>query len=87
MNNCFQTSKKILELLKIRFTNKYLKEEILSHPHLPSLLTLSDVMEKYNISQVPLKIGKENYPYAYPIYQRYKLPEEYGIEELKEIIT
>jgi len=59
MNNCFHTSKKILELLKIRITNKYLKEEILSHPHFPSLLTLSDVMEKYQISTLPLKIGKE----------------------------
>jgi thiol-disulfide isomerase/thioredoxin len=59
MNNCFQTSKKILELLKIRFTKNYLKEEILSHPQFPSLLTISDVLEKYHISTLPLKIGKE----------------------------
>lgn len=36
-----------------------MKEEILSHPQFPSLLTLSDVMEKYRISTLPLKIGKE----------------------------
>ncbi|WP_339905781.1 vitamin K epoxide reductase family protein [uncultured Cyclobacterium sp.] len=59
MNNCFNTSKRILELLKIRFTNNYLKEEILTHPQFPSLLTLSDVLEKYHISTLPLKIGKE----------------------------
>lgn len=59
MNNCFQTSKKILELLKIRFTKNYLKEEILSHPQFPSLLTISDVLEKYHISTLPLKIRKE----------------------------
>ncbi|WP_114748976.1 vitamin K epoxide reductase family protein [Pleomorphovibrio marinus] len=59
MNNCFQASKKILELLQVRFTGKFLKEEVLSHPHFPSLLTVSDVLEKYNISQVSLKIGKE----------------------------
>ncbi|MFC4873447.1 cysteine peptidase family C39 domain-containing protein [Negadavirga shengliensis] len=41
------------------YTRQYLKEEVLSHPHFPSLLTISDVMAKYNISQVPLKIGKE----------------------------
>jgi thiol-disulfide isomerase/thioredoxin len=59
MNNCFQTSKKILELLEVRFTGNYLKEEIISHPQFPSLLTLSDVLEKYHISTLPLKIGKE----------------------------
>jgi uncharacterized membrane protein len=59
MNNCFHTAKNILELLNIQFTNDYLKEEILSHPHFPSLLTLSDVLEKYQISTLPLKIGKE----------------------------
>jgi len=59
MNNCFHSSGKILELLKIPFTKKYLKEEILSHPQFPSLLTLSDVLEKYRISTLPLKIGKE----------------------------
>lgn len=59
MNNCFQTSKKILELLEVRFTGNYLKEEILTHPQFPSLLTLSDVLEKYHISTLPLKIGKE----------------------------
>jgi len=58
-NNCFHTSKKILELLKIRFTKNYLKEEILSHPQFPSLLTISDVMEKYLVSTLPLKIGKD----------------------------
>ena len=59
MNNCFQTSKKILELLEVRFTGNYLKEEIISHPQFPSLLTLSDVLEKYHISTLPLKIGME----------------------------
>jgi thiol-disulfide isomerase/thioredoxin/uncharacterized membrane protein len=59
MNNCFQTSKNILELLEVRFTGNYLKEEILSHPQFPSLLTISDVLEKYHISTLPLKIGKE----------------------------
>ncbi|MFO7825473.1 MAG: VKOR family protein, partial [Cyclobacterium sp.] len=59
MNNCFHSSGKILELLKIRFTKNYLKEEILSHPQFPSLLTLSDVLEKYHISTLPLKVGKE----------------------------
>jgi thiol-disulfide isomerase/thioredoxin/F0F1-type ATP synthase assembly protein I len=59
MNNCFQTSKKILELLEVRFTGNYLKEEILSHPQFPSLLTISDVLEKYHISTLPLKVGKE----------------------------
>jgi thiol-disulfide isomerase/thioredoxin len=59
MNNCFHTSGKILELLKIPFTNNYLKEEILSHPQFPSLLTISDVLEKYHINTLPLRIGKE----------------------------
>jgi nitrate reductase NapE component len=59
MNNCFQTSKKILELLEVRFTGNYLKEKILSHPQFPSLLSISDVLENYRISTLPLMIGME----------------------------
>ncbi len=59
MTNCIQTSKKILALLRVRYTGKYLKGEVISHPHFPSLLTISDVLEKYKISHVPLKIGKD----------------------------
>ncbi len=131
MTNCIQTSQKILALLQVRYTGKYLKEEVLSHPHFPSLLTISDVLEKYNISHVPLKIGKDklaevplpcivqvsvlgNNFFIHSIcrqqqekllamkdwYERegithtptifingFKLPEEYSIEDLKEIIT
>lgn len=58
MNDCYISIKNILKLLKIRFSTGYLKEEVLSHPHFPSLLCISDVLEKYKISQASIKIGK-----------------------------
>lgn len=59
MNNCLQATKKILELLKVPCTKGYLKDVVLSHSHYPSLLTISDALDKYNLSQIPVKIGKE----------------------------
>ena len=57
--NCFLSPQKTLESLKVPYSFSYLKECILSHPHFPSLLAISDTFEKYNISQLPLKIAKE----------------------------
>lgn len=59
MANCLQSVKKILELLKVPFTKDYLQDAVFSHPYFPSLLTVSDTLDKYNLSQMPIKIGEE----------------------------
>jgi uncharacterized membrane protein len=59
MNDCYISIKNILKLLNIRFSTGYLKEEVLSHPHFPSLLCISDVLDKYKISQASIKIGQD----------------------------
>ena len=49
MDNCIQTVYCVLKLLKVKFTSKYVKDSILSHPEHPSLLSISDILEKFNI--------------------------------------
>lgn len=59
MENCYQTTKKLLNTLKIKYTSKYLKEAVLSHPYYPSLISISDTLDKYHIKSIGVKI-KEN---------------------------
>lgn len=59
MNDCYISIKNILKRLNIPFSTGYLKENVLSHPHFPSLLCVSDVLEKYKISQASVKLGKD----------------------------
>ena len=56
MNNCLTTVKRILNLLNVKYTSKYLKDTILSHPNYNSLLSISDTLDKYNIENLALKI-------------------------------
>lgn len=63
MDNCINTSRKILELLKIKYTSKYLKDSILSHPDHPSLLAISDTFNRYNINNEAIKIGQDKFSY------------------------
>lgn len=50
MENCYQITKKILSLLKVKNTKKYLEDTVYSHPFYPSLLSISDTLEKYSIN-------------------------------------
>ena len=61
MDNCTLSTKKLLNLLKVEHTNNYLKDAILSHPDHPSLLTVSDTLDKYNIEKLAVKIEAENF--------------------------
>ncbi|GAA3558006.1 vitamin K epoxide reductase family protein [Snuella lapsa] len=56
MDNCIQSTEKLLYSLKIRFTRKYIKDSILSHPDHPSLLAISDTLEKYQMGTLAVKI-------------------------------
>ncbi|MBJ6369057.1 cysteine peptidase family C39 domain-containing protein [Snuella sedimenti] len=56
MGNCDQSTEKLLHLLRVKFTRKYIKDSILSHPDHPSLLAISDTLEKYRIETLAVKI-------------------------------
>jgi len=59
MNNCYWTTKRILRLLEVPHTDKFLKDLILSHPDSESLLSIVDTLSKYQITSLPVKIGIE----------------------------
>lgn len=56
MDNCSTTTKKLLGALNVQYTNLYLEDAILSHPDHPSLLSISDTLEKYKIKNLAIKI-------------------------------
>lgn len=56
MDNCIFSTKKLLDLIGVKYTNPYLEEQILSHPDHPSLLAISDTLNKYNIENLAVKV-------------------------------
>jgi ABC-type bacteriocin/lantibiotic exporter with double-glycine peptidase domain len=58
-DNCVHTAKKLLNILGVPYTNQYLADTILSHPDHPSLLSITDTLEKYRVENMPLKINAE----------------------------
>ncbi|WP_420601166.1 vitamin K epoxide reductase family protein [Flagellimonas sp.] len=59
MDNCVSTTKYLLPQLNIKYTRQFLEDNILSHPEHPSLLCVSDTLEKYKIDNLAVKIGTE----------------------------
>ena len=59
MDNCVSAIKKILYLLNVKSTNKYIKDSVLSHPDHPSLLAVSDTLEKFKIASLAVNIREE----------------------------
>lgn len=59
MGNCVVTTKKLLELLGVKYTKSYVEDTILSHPEHPSLLCISDTLEKYAIEHLAVKIDAD----------------------------
>ena len=55
MDNCVFVTKQLLTLLGVKSTSKYLKDKILSHPDYPSLLSISDTLEEYQIETLAVK--------------------------------
>lgn len=66
MVNCLNASKRLLELLRIPFTLKFLKEKILTHPHYPSLLSIADTLEEYGLGSLAVKLGPDKLD-AFPL--------------------
>ncbi|WP_439487354.1 hypothetical protein [Algoriphagus sp.] len=52
MENCLVICKRVLEMLKVPYTQQFLKEKILTHPQYPSLLAISDTLEEYGVESM-----------------------------------
>lgn len=61
MDNCVTVLKLLLNQLNIKYTNSYVEDCILSHPEHPSLLCLSDTLDKYQVGNLPVKINREKF--------------------------
>lgn len=61
MDNCYTSTKQLLKQLKVKHTNGYIKDNILSHPDHPSLLSISDTLTKYNIENISIKIAEDKF--------------------------
>ncbi|REG84544.1 vitamin K epoxide reductase family protein [Algoriphagus antarcticus] len=59
MDNCLIICKRLLELLRVPFTQEFLKEKILTHPQYPSLLSISDILEEYGVGSLAAKLGPD----------------------------
>lgn len=59
MENSTLVTKKILEVLKIKYTQKFIEDSILSHPDYQSILAVADTLHKYNVETLAVKISKE----------------------------
>jgi ABC-type bacteriocin/lantibiotic exporter with double-glycine peptidase domain len=56
MYNCVQAVSAVLKHLKVKFNSEYVEDTILSHPEPPSLISISETLEKYNIETLAIKI-------------------------------
>ncbi|HTO15754.1 MAG TPA: vitamin K epoxide reductase family protein [Edaphocola sp.] len=89
MDNCYSSSKQLLKLLKIKHTDGYIKDSVLSHPDHPSLLSIADTLDKYNIENVAVKITEEKFD-ALPTpcivqVSKHGLAQFYVLSEIKEL--
>lgn len=61
MDNCVSSTKKILQLLKVEYTDEYVEDSILSHPDHPSLLSISDTLNRYKIENLAAKVDIDDF--------------------------
>ncbi len=59
MDHSIHVIKRLLSLLAIKHTSRYLKDSILSHPDHNSLLAITDTLDNYNIENLAVKIDAE----------------------------
>ncbi|WP_299526766.1 vitamin K epoxide reductase family protein [Winogradskyella sp.] len=59
MDNCVAALKTLLRRFHFRYTNSFIEESILSHPDYPSLLCISDTLQKYGIENLPVKADRQ----------------------------
>ena len=59
MDNCVVTAHRLLSLLRVPHTKAYIEDSIMSHPEYPSLLSITDTLEKYQMETLGVKIGTD----------------------------
>ncbi|SDF72299.1 Uncharacterized membrane protein [Mucilaginibacter pineti] len=56
-----ETASLLVNLLKVKLSDSTLKKEIEEHPEYPSLLSISDVLNKYGIDNLGIKFDNEKF--------------------------
>lgn len=59
MDNCLKPFIKLLKLINVDYTTSFAEETILSHPDYPSMVAVSDALERYNIKNAAIEVEKE----------------------------
>lgn len=59
-DNCLSITEQLLKKLNVKYTKDFLKESILSHPDHPSLLSITDTLNKFNINNAATLLKREN---------------------------
>ncbi|OQP57763.1 hypothetical protein A3860_09050 [Niastella vici] len=59
--NCFESAKLFADLLRVKITNASLTKDIEEHPDYPSLLSISDVLNSYGISNISASFDKNSF--------------------------
>lgn len=60
MDNCLFAVSRILNILEVPYTSQYIKELILSHSDYPSILSISDSLNKYKVRNAAVQIEDKN---------------------------
>ena len=58
-DNCVLVTKRLLKLLHVKVALDIIKSKILEHPNHPSLLSISDAFESWNIKTLAVKVTYE----------------------------
>ena len=61
MDNCVLATSKLLTLIGVPNTKQNLKEKILTHGEYPSLLSIADTLDDYNVNSAAFKINRERF--------------------------
>lgn len=62
IDNVVEATEKLLNNLKVSYTQDYLSSEISSHPYYPSLVSISDVLDRYKVSNYAIKTEFQELP-------------------------
>lgn len=57
MTHSFHVLQRLLQILKVDFTKNNLKDTLFSHPQPESLLAFVNILGKYKVESMPVKIG------------------------------
>ncbi len=66
LENCEHTVVKLMRWLNAKITKTTLRDDLRTHPDYPSLLSISDTLNNYNIENIALKTNIENFS-AFPV--------------------